>query len=353
MSAKKLNQKLNDAQAKNGKILGSVIYWGLRDCRIGCDDLEQLFEKYNLDKKYLPPDRRPKTAATKAISNTFSKQGTDGFLARKIASKGARTFWGIVREARNKEKVSLAYKCDIKLKFDMANSILEIEGDPKSDPEAYARAEQAIAEYHALLHEYTGYDIQRMIIEAVKDMGGISLRKGGGNYFVAYTYHGVLCAIQNVVEEIGSSEVGILNLSAGDEQSIRSLRRDTDRSFVQQIQDLKDSLKAFQDADNVRKSAVAYRFEQLQTLKKNVEMYASILNMNVESLHEEYRVCEEMLSNLDELSKNPKKKRTYKKKAKVEPVSEPEEKEELQPEEQPAQEETTTKLSIGRRRRRR
>jgi len=356
MSAKKLNAKLNAAQ-QGKEILGSVIYWGLRDCRIERGLLAQLFDTHNLDQKYMPPERAPRAAASSAIKHIFSFAGRDGFLARKITSKGSCTFWGVVRENKDVKDVSLAYQCSIKIKFDHAHHTLEIEGDPDADPQAYAKAIAVLAEYKALLTEYTNLDIQRMIISAVRDLGGVSLRKGGGNYFVAYTYHDVLCAIQNVVESIGSSEVGILNISAGDDQSIRSLKRDTSRSFVTQVQELKQELLAFQNSKKLRKSVVKNRTETLARLKANVDMYSEILSMNVEALQEDYRVCEELLLNLDAISKKP---RVRKPKKEVEPEPATEEKkhdpEKQETEESPTltvQEELPMQLNIGRRRRRR
>lgn len=288
-------ERLNGAQV--GSVLGYVVYWGLEECRVGVQELHDLFTKFDLpEKTFFPPDIQGGNAARKALKQIMGQTQARGYMHRKITEQPSFICWGIVKEERDQQNIDLDYTCPVKITFDKTTESLVASGDVNS--EAYQLANQIVAAYTQLKETYVAWDIQRMLLRAARDhMNGIGLRKGGGNYFILPEHAETLDKIQNVVESIGSCEVGILVLRGDDQHNVRSIGRDASKSLGEELASLQAEIEKFKSTPP-RPSTIKKRFELYQELRKRVDLYTTMLDITIADFDEGMAACEAELTKM-------------------------------------------------------
>ena len=277
--------KVNELNAKqSGDLLGTVVYWSLSNCRVLVDDLKTLFNDAGLDPDggFFPPKIVPSNAFQKAVKEAGRRH--KGFMVRPIAKTTEQVVWGIVRETKDKANLKLDYKCNVQVRFVKATCKVDVHLEAGAEDQAKQIAQEIQAAYFELTQTFIGWDIQRMLTRNLTaDLGAITLRRGGGFYFVLGQHLPTVLKHKRVVEQIGDCEVGILELRKGDKNSTDSIKRDARRSLEDEINTIKEEIKNFQ-AKTPRTDTLTRRVTEFKAIKQKVQVYADMLNIQVSDL---------------------------------------------------------------------
>lgn len=175
-------------------ILGVIVSFTIGDMRVPVDALEDIFERFEIPRDYLPNKIRPVDAfkkATKAAERTFIRNDGGGgqiyktLLVRPLLTTPTVVVRKLVEEVRDPANQRLIYDSDVgTFVFNKAEGSFKIELK-----EEYR---DLAAEINYLYDQYCNYfdgnAIRRMVRNFLDDKDPMIVRPHGGTYFIPKKY---------------------------------------------------------------------------------------------------------------------------------------------------------------------
>lgn len=206
MALKKMAAIPNEVQGDDRyPILGHLVWYGLRDVRIGRQDLQDLLNSAGIGSFSMPPEIRPPDAfrrATTSISTRTPKDLGNGkfenIMVRDVYSDSKEIVRHIIREETDSQNKRINYG---KIGQVVYNRVLE-KMSVGINPQYEHHKNKIIQVYNELVEYYTGKHIRDMVYKMVHDTNPVNVRPAGGVYFVANTYTGTVESLETFVASI-------------------------------------------------------------------------------------------------------------------------------------------------------
>lgn len=187
-------------------ILGSLIWYGLRDLRITRKHLEAAFNEAGLDKKHLPRDIRAVDAfrrATKVIEGTTTHENGEkkiiSFLVRDVGEKDDEVIRKVVKETRNLAGRRLAYDEVAELSF---NKVTQTLTTVPSEARFNGLCKQVEHAFDDFLGHYTASHLRAIVHSIVESCDPVRVRPTGAVYFIPRQYHGIVEALTTLLPAV-------------------------------------------------------------------------------------------------------------------------------------------------------
>lgn len=284
-------ERINQLQGKDGDKIGLITYWSCEGS-IAVADLQELFTKHGLEQEWFPPSIRGSAAFRKALA--VARNRVSGYILRPIVDDDDKIVWGIVRETVDKVKVDLAHATEAKVAYKKDTEEVRCKGTGQ----ALALAEEVKAAYANLTETFIARDIQRMLKRNIgRDMGSITLRRGGGFYFTPPKFLGLIEKHKAIVDEINESDMGILVLTDAHAVNKKTVGADTRRSLEDDLNEVKAEIERYRTS-SPREDTLERRLEEFKALKARCSMYSNMLGIQVKDLHQGINDCAKQLKGI-------------------------------------------------------
>lgn len=287
--------KVAQALKGEGAPIGAMVFWSLGDnIEVKQDDLEAMFQTEKLDtNKWLPPKIRAATAFSKAL--ILTRREAKGYMVRPILESQDAHVVGIVKETADKATVDLDYAVECKVKFDKTNESVSLST-------AHPVGEMIRTHYKKLVDYYITRDVMRMLVCNIGGrwggcgMDSLMLRPSGGLYFVPQRYLPELVKHQNIVNQLGESEMTVLEIY--DNASTRkNLAAPAKRSLEEELHEIEAEIEEFA-TKSVREDTLKRRLASFKETKAKAEMYASMLSIKVDDINAGLAACTKRIMSL-------------------------------------------------------
>lgn len=263
-------------------ILGKICWWSLKDVKIDRNSLENLFNSYNLDKKFLPPI----VSGKKAFIRTL-KEIQKSNLVRKIKEDEKYIIFGIVKEEVDPENIKLEFETQDIIFFDKENKEVFLKLNKLNLNDI-----KDLFDYFKIV--YIAEDIRKVITRFLDHINAVLLRKTGGIYFVPKDYALELEKISGVINNIGNSEfyeLDIVDSEATKRQAIKLIKSELERNLKKEAENLETLL----DNPEIRPSSISRAIERYKNAKEKLEMYKSLLQFAISDIEQELNEIEKRI----------------------------------------------------------
>jgi len=286
-------KSIQNKMANSGDYLGDEVFWSISDADIEPQVVRSLCVQHGLDVRLAPEYPTTEMAFRRAVDRLKARYVqrlagiADNVIMRKIKEDNEAIVYGVVIE-QIEEQIpqgiatvnGMLIDKTVKHKTDDRIAFFKESGDVVSDKNSIAAQEVGnLFEYYK--NHLINDDILAMLQKAMNLFQAVAIRERGGVYFVPAHYSEQLKALQTVVESIGKSSVGILNLY-GTKTSTSALNKAVNAELTSQLNALVGELKDFNT--DTRKSALNSRLEKFKELKQRVKLYDEILTITKDEL---------------------------------------------------------------------
>ncbi len=272
-------------QKQNAPILGEICFWTLADVSITREDLENLFDKHGLDKKYLPPVVSDKKAFSRALKDLEKKEKEK--LVRKIADNEDIIAYCIVDEIADQNNIDVDYELVDAIIFNKKEQNIKL----KLNNVDHKWIEQNFEYFKTI---YTVDDIRTMIVKVLKNINSILIRKHGGVYFVPKNSISELNKLKNIVNEIGLSEfytLAIYDIEETKKTAVKLFKED----FLSELKETADHV-----IELINKDAHSRHIQNsIEKFKKSIEklsMFKTLLQFEAKDIDEIIKNYQEKIS---------------------------------------------------------
>ena len=262
------------ALARGGEHLGDLIFWSLSEARIDRVQLESIWSQAQLDAGLLPDAPSAEKAIKLAVRE--SQTGHPDRLIRLGKDDGAEVIYNIVREQRHDDG-SLDYSTEAKITLDRER---EVFSSDRPQHDLVAAVQTRFDMYRKTHHPD---DVRRTIVKTLGSLAAVTLREGGGVYWVPAPHAEKVRRMQTAVEKIGSSRVYLLPIHKTAE-SASALGEIAKGSIEDELLSLKNEIASFVDVPPDRASTLVRRFDSFEALRARAKLYRSVLAVEVQDL---------------------------------------------------------------------
>ena len=214
-------------------ILGHLVWYGLRDVRIGRQDLQDLLNNAGLGSSNMPPEIRPPDAFRRATTSISTRTPTDlgngrfeNIMVRDVYSDSKEIVRHIIREETDSQNKVIQYA---KIGQVVYNRVLE-KMSVGINPQYEHHKNKIIKVYNELVEYYTGKHIRDMVYKMVHDTNPVNVRPAGGVYFVANTYTPIVESLEIFVASI--NHYGVLGTDQAVFESVPMLDIEKQRKLI-------------------------------------------------------------------------------------------------------------------------
>lgn len=263
--------------ASGGEHLGDMVFWTLAEARVDLGRLEALWSDAGLDPSTLPEpptaERALKLAARACQVGQFDR------LIRLGKEDGDELVFAVVHEHRSREG-DLTYSQEARVRLDRATEVLT------GDPPEHELATAIKTSFAVLRSTYSPDDVRKAIVRTLHALSAITLRDGGGVYWVPGPFAGTVRQLQRAVEKIGSSRFYLLPVHRSAEAE-RTLGEIAKGAIEEELSVLKVEIEGFLQAPPERASTLLRRFDAFEALRTKARLYRDVLAVEVKSLDEQ------------------------------------------------------------------
>lgn len=188
-------------------ILGHLVWYSLRDVRIGRTELENLLQTARIDNHHMPqeirtPDafRRATTAITTRTPRDIGGGKFETIMVRDVYSDSKEIVRHIIREETDSENRRINYGKIGQIVFNRQLEKISVGIDPRYEHHK-TKIKQVYNEY---IEYYTGKHIRDMVFRMMNSTAPVSVRPAGGVYFVANTHSTIVRSLEDFVTSINA-----------------------------------------------------------------------------------------------------------------------------------------------------
>lgn len=266
--------KLQSVLANGGHHLGDVIFWQLADARVGRTTLERLWKDAGLDLALLPEEPTAERALKQAVRE--AQVGRRDALIRLGLDSESELVFAAVREHRDDEG-NVTYHQEARIHLERSTERLT------SDAQEHEIVQAILAAYGVLRTTHTADDVRRAIVKALGSWAAVTLREGGGIYWVPSVYAAELRRLQTAIEKIGSSRVHVLPVHQSQDAD-RALGEIATASLEAELAQLQAEIAAFVTTPPDRVSTLERRLDAFAALRDRAKLYRNVLSIQATDL---------------------------------------------------------------------
>lgn len=292
---KKRATRKASAAKKPSTEIGSFMWYDVDSCSITYTDLVALFDAEKLDHKYLPADQvKPENALKKVKQKVNGRRQSLAVMMEEINLNDDRVLYGVVDPTVDRSKEELQYHHAVTVELNRSSGNLTITNRTKgADPHAKVgntTCKEIIELIESMYAEFGGHlisrDITRMVVRALKMMSMVSLRRGGGAYWVAPQHKDDLQALARVFNQVSKLPMSVMTLTDtnGNRNTVVERAKEQTRD---KIESLTKKLSGFQERVNlgtITPKSLETKTAEFIALRAEVKLFADALNFKAEDL---------------------------------------------------------------------
>lgn len=293
-------KNVKDIASAGGHKIGFLTWYDIENANITPAGLNDLFTKHGLDVRHLPDDIKPKNAFQKAVRMSMvetSKSSDDRKSIAKLIVDGLdKIIYGIVDLNVNAKQENI--------NPDFADTVtLDKQKLVVISANNHPLAQLVVTNYNKLCGEYTSRDIARMIVHTMDRLCCVPLRDAGVVYFVPVGLENELLALQNVVNDLGGSNMKVYALDARDgnaqdvERAARSQIQDRISALKGEIETLAESMSQGTVKGESANNSIEVRRRRFNELKLRCQILADALRIKAEDLEGDLGKVNTMIEN--------------------------------------------------------
>lgn len=257
-----------------GEHLGDLVWWTLSDAAVARTSLEAAWAGANLPLELLPEPPTAEKALKTAVREVAL--GKPDMLIRLGLENEHTIIFAVVRE-RKEADGSVIFTQEARVVMDRATE------NVTTDQPTHLVAMGMTDAFHRLRTTHTADDVRRTVVRTLHGMAAITLRDGGGIYWVPKNHADALRRLQGAVQRIGSSRMYLLPVHAS-EDATRTLGDAAKLSIEEDLSALQSEIDGFLQSPPDRPSTLVRRFDAFEALRQRAELYHQVLKVQVEAL---------------------------------------------------------------------
>jgi hypothetical protein len=267
-------QRLRSVLGKGSQHLGDIVFWQLADARVDRATLESLWRDAGLDAVLLPEEPTAERALKQAVRE--AQVGQRDRLIRLGLDNEDEIVFAIVRESHD-DAGNVTYVQEARVRLDRTSEAIN------SDVTSHDIVQAVFAGFRTLRTTHTADDVRRAIVKALGTWAAVTLRDGGGIYWVPAVYAAELRRLQGAIEKIGTSRVHVLPVHESQDAS-RALGAIATASLEAELAQLQSEIAAFVSMPPERTSTLTRRLEAFAALRDRAKLYRGVLAITVTDL---------------------------------------------------------------------
>lgn len=266
--------KLQSVLAKGGHRIGDIIFWQLADARVERSTLEGIWQQAQLDVGLLPEAPSAERALKQAVRD--AQVGRRDRMIRLGLENEAHIVFAVVREHRDHDG-NVSYVQEARVELDRSSEVLT------SDRHEHEIVKAIFAGYDVLRSTHTSEDVRRAIVRALAGWAAVTLREGGGVYWVPAPYAQQLRSLQAAIEKLGRSRVHLLPVHQSQDAE-RSLGEIATASLEADLALLQSEIAQFISTPPDRASTLERRLDAFSALRDRAKLYRNVLSIQATDL---------------------------------------------------------------------
>jgi hypothetical protein len=267
-------EKLKSVLSTTGEHLGDLVWWTLSDAAIDRAALEAKWTTAGLPLDLLPEAPTAEKALKTAVRE--AALGQPDRLIRLGKETEQEVVFAVVREHRLSDG-SVNYTQEAKLAMDRSSEAIS------SDQPSHDLVTLIRTAFTRLRATHSPDDIRRTVVRTLHSFAAVSLRDGGGIYWVPKTYAEKTRQLQSAVENIGSSTVYLLPVH-DTADATRTLGTVAKGALEDELAGLQQEIQGFLLSPPDRPSTLVRRFDAFDALRMKAQLYKDILKVQVDDL---------------------------------------------------------------------
>lgn len=267
-------EHLKSVLSSAGQHLGDLVFWSLSDAEIQRSTLEAIWANAGMPPGLLPEPPTAEKAMKVAVRECAV--GHPEHLLRLGKEDANEIVFAVVHEHRQGDG-SLVYDQEARIQLDRVNEQVY------ADSPTHELVVAVRAAFSRLRMTHTADDVRRAIVKSLRSFSAVTLRDGGGVYWVPRPYAGQLRQLRSAIEQIGASAFYLLPVHENEDSS-RTLGNVAKACVEEELAALKKEIDGFMIAPPDRPSTLMRRLESFDALRAKAKLYRDILNVHVNDL---------------------------------------------------------------------
>jgi hypothetical protein len=267
-------ERLRSVLGSAGEHLGDLVWWALSDAAVSRITLESIWAGAQLARELLPEPPTAEKALRLAVRTC--QVGQAEHLIRLAKDEGDELVYAVVREHQPGDG-TLSYTQEARV------GLNRVAGSLTTDAPAHSivRAMEEAFQTHLSVH--TADDIRRMLVRTLRSFAAVTLREGGGVYWVPRSYADDVRRLEQAVAQMGTSKLSLVPVHHT-AQGSRTLGEVARGSIEAELAALKQEMQAFEVDPPERPSTLERRLEMFEGVRSRAQLYRDILRVQVEDL---------------------------------------------------------------------
>jgi hypothetical protein len=265
-------------------LLGWCVHWSTSEFDLPFDKFVDLLAKHSIDVN-IARETLARNAVIRAVREKTKGHHSRKFH-RKVADRDDVAAFAIVGTDVDEINLDAKFGQETKVVFDKDTKNIEVTGDSEGIKRMYDKYKT----------RYTNHQFRTAVLRYVKRYcSGITVREGGGLYFIPATYEKALRNMEGLFGELESCDITlipIIDTSQAKKAMWKSMTAEIQAELEALSKDF-DGLK-----DKVKETSVDVRLKKYKALKDKVEIYETVLQ----------GTAAELKKSVDNLAKKIKKK---------------------------------------------
>lgn len=260
-----------------GDHLGDMVWWTLSDASLDRTSLVAKWTGAGLSADLLPEPPTAEKALRLAVRS--SQVGQAEYLVRLAKDGDGELIYAVVRE-ENLGGGVLMHKQEARVELKKAARSIA------SDVPGHTLVRAIDDAFHQFLDTHTADDVRRALVKTLHTLSAVTLREGGGVYWVPRTHADTVRKLEQAVGQLGQSAFSVVPVHQTDDGA-RTLGAVARGSLETELTALREELEAFKSQPPDRPSTLHRRLEAFEELRGRAQLYRDILNVQVEDLDQQ------------------------------------------------------------------
>lgn len=257
-----------------GEHLGDLVWWTLSEAAVSRATLEALWAGAGLSEALLPEPPTVEKALKTAIRTC--QVGVADKLIRLGKDADDELVFAIIDERRVGDG-SLEHHQEARVILNRATEHLG------ADAPDHALVVSIKDRFDKLRSTHTADDVRRMLVRALRSFAAVTLREGGGIYWVPRTFERDVRRLEQAVGSLGSSKLYVIPVHHT-VAAASTLGEVAKGSLETELAALQEELRAFQAEPPDRTSTLERRLHAFAALKTRAQLYRDVLKVQVDDL---------------------------------------------------------------------
>jgi len=236
--------------------------------------LEARWTGAGLAKELLPEPPTAEKALRLAVK--ACQVGQAQHLVRLAKDGDGELIYAVVREENLGDGV-LAHRQEARV------SLQRAAGAVTTDAPGHSLVRAIQDTFVQLRDTHTADDVRRTVVRTLHTLAAVTLREGGGVYWVPRTHAATVRKLERAVGQLGKSTFHVVPVHHTDDAS-RTLGVVARGSLETELAALREELEAFKAQPPDRPATLERRLEAFEALRGRAQLYRDILHVQVEDL---------------------------------------------------------------------